>query len=113
MEKDSIVKKCYDAISNKKAEDVKIIDVSKICIMYDYLIIASGNNKNQIQAIADNVCECLHKNDLNIKSIEGYEGANWILIDAFNLVIHIFDKESRSFYDLERLYQDGEKIYFD
>ena len=101
---------CKNALLDKKAENTVVIDISQISVMADYLIIASGNNKNQLQALADNVIEILHKNNIIQKSIEGYDNANWILIDVGDIIIHIFDKESREFYNLERLYQDGKYI---
>lgn len=101
---------CVNALSEKKGENIVAIDISSISIMADYLVIASGSNKNQIQAMSDNVIECLHKNDIVQKNIEGYDASNWILIDIGDVVVHIFDKESRGFYDLERLYIDGKKL---
>lgn len=94
-------------LEDKKAEDIKIIDISEISVMADAIIIASGNNKNQIQAMSDEVEENLRKNKIHHLSIEGYDNANWILIDYNDVIFHLFDKENRSFYDLERLYRDG------
>lgn len=108
-----ILEICVKALSEKKAENLVAIDISSISIMADYMIIASGNNKNQIQAMADNVIEVLHRNDILKKSIEGYDQANWILIDIGDVIVHIFDKAGRSFYDLERLYADGKIINYD
>lgn len=105
-----IIKIAVNAAEDKKAERIKIIDISKISILADAMIVTNGSNANQIQAICDNIIEELHKNGIVQKSIEGYDGANWILIDAEDVLIHIFDKESRDFYDIERLYQDGKYI---
>lgn len=106
----SIFDICVNALSDKKAENIVAIDISSISIVADSIIIASGNNRNQIQAMADNVIENLHKNDFIQKNIEGYDSANWILIDIGDVIVHIFDKENRGFYDLERLYTDGKLI---
>lgn len=111
MTTEELLKEIYNAAEDKKAENIKIIDISNISIMADYMFIASGLNNNQIQAMCDNILECIHKNGLVQNSLEGYDAANWILIDIGDIIVHIFDKESRSFYDLERLYQDGK--YFD
>ena len=105
-----ILNTCIKALSDKKAENLVVIDISAISIIADNIIIASGNNRNQIQAMADNVLECLHRNDIIQKNIEGYDSANWILIDVGDVIVHIFDRESRGFYDLERLYADGKLI---
>lgn len=105
-----ITKAAVDALNDKKAIDVKIIDISKISIMADYFVIASGSNNNQIQAMCDNVKEKLLKQGIEPKQTEGYDTANWILMDYRDVIIHIFDKESRSFYDLERIWSDGKDV---
>jgi ribosome-associated protein len=99
-----------EALNDKKAIDVKVIDISSISIMADYFIIASGTNTNQLQAMCDNVREKLALNEISPKHIEGYDSANWILLDYNDVIIHLFDKESRSFYDLERIWSDGTEI---
>ena len=107
METLDILKIINESALDKKAENVKVLDITGISIMADYMLIASGSNKNQIQAICDNILEAIHKNNIVQQSLEGYDSANWILIDAGDIIVHIFDRESRSFYDLERLYKDG------
>lgn len=97
----------YHALEEKKAEDISIIDIEKISTLADYFIIASGNNRSQVQAMADNVEEKLGRAGYLKKDSEGYETANWILLDYGDLVIHIFDRENRLFYDLERIWRDG------
>ncbi len=95
------------ALNDKKAEDIKVIDISKVSVMADYFIIASGSNRNQIQALIDNVQEKLHKEGYTPKQIEGYETANWILMDYRDIIVHVFENENRLFYDLERIWRDG------
>ncbi|MCR5420676.1 MAG: ribosome silencing factor [Lachnospiraceae bacterium] len=99
-----------NALNEKKALDIKVIDISKISIMADYFIIASGTNINQIQAMSDNIQEKMSKINYSPKQIEGYDSANWILLDYIDIVIHIFDKESRAFYNLEHIWSDGTQI---
>lgn len=106
----SIIK---NALEDKKAEDIQIINISEISYMADYFIIANGSNINQVHALSDNVCEELIKAGLQIKATEGYQSGNWILLDYGDIIIHIFDKESRSFYDLERIWKDGKIIDLD
>jgi len=108
MKINDITDLCIDAIEDKKGERIIKYDISKISIIADYMVIASGNNKNQVQAIADNVLEKIHSLGIIQKSIEGYDSANWILIDIGDVIIHIFDKENREFFNLERLYKDAE-----
>ena len=98
------------ALEDKKAEDVCVIDISEVSIVADYFIIAGGNNKSQIQALSDAVEEKLGKAGYPMRQIEGYQTANWILLDFGDIIIHIFDRENRLFYDLERIWQDGKKV---
>lgn len=95
------------ALDEKKANDIKVIDIEKVSTIADYFIIASGNNVNQVQAMADNVDEMLSKAGCEPKQIEGYRGGSWILMDYGDLVIHVFDEANRQFYDLERIWMDG------
>lgn len=96
-----------NALEDKKAEDIRIIDISEITTIADYFIIANGTNKSQIQAIADNLSEILGRAGITMRQIEGYQNANWVLMDFQDVIIHIFDKENRLFYDLERIWRDG------
>ncbi len=100
----------YQALSEKKAEDIKIINIEGVSVLADYFIIASGTNINQVQAMADNVEEVLYRHGYEKKHTEGYRSANWILIDYGDIVVHIFDTENRVFYDLERIWRDGKDI---
>lgn len=98
------------ALEEKKADDIKVIGIDKISILADYFIIASGSNRNQVQAMVDNVDKILEQAGYTPKQVEGYQNANWILMDYGDLVIHVFDTENRLFYDLERIWRDGSSI---
>lgn len=98
------------AIDDKKGMNIKIIDISKISVLADYFIIASGSNKNQVQAIADNIQEEFGRAGCECRQIEGYQTANWILLDYGDIIIHVFSDEDRLFYDLERIWRDGQSI---
>lgn len=98
------------ALEDKKAEDIRVIDISEISVLADYFIIADGNNRNQVQAMIDNVEETLGKAGYTPKQIEGYQNANWVLMDYSDIIVHVFDKENRLFYDLERIWRDGKAI---
>ncbi len=99
-----------EALEDKKAEDISIIDISEVSVIADYFIIAAGKNKNQIQALSDAVNEKLGRAGLLLKQIEGYNNANWILLDFGDIIVHVFDKENRLFYDLERIWRDGKQM---
>lgn len=103
----ALVGKAILALEDKKAEDIRIIDISEVSVIADYFIIANGNNVSQIQAMADEVEERLYKAGCPLKQKEGYTNANWVLLDFGDIIIHIFDKENRLFYDLERIWRDG------
>ncbi len=105
-----IIETGVKALADKKAEDIKVIDISEISVIADALVISSGNNKKQIQAMSDETDEKLSKAGYEHFCIEGYDNANWVLIGYEDVIFHLFDKESRSFYDLERLYKDGKEI---
>ena len=107
METKKIALMAVNALEDKKAEDIRIIDISRISTIADYFIIADGSNKSQIQAMADNVSEVLGRAGVTVRQIEGYQTANWILMDFQDIIIHIFDRENRLFYDLERIWRDG------
>lgn len=100
----------YRALEDKMAEDIKIIDISGISILADYFIIANGKNVKQVQALIDHVEEVLGKAGYEKRQIEGYGSGNWILMDYNDIIIHIFDKENRLFYDLERIWSDGRTL---
>ena len=97
-------------LEEKKANDIKILDISDVSVLADYFIIASGSNRNQVQAMADEVEERLYKAGYEQKQIEGYQTANWILMDYQDIIVHIFDEENRLFYDLERIWRDGKIV---
>ena len=102
-----------DALEDKKAINLKVLDIKKISSLADYFIIASGSNRSQVQAMADSVDECMSKAGYEPKHKEGYRTANWILLDYGDIVVHIFDEENRLFYDLERIWRDGQEIEAD
>lgn len=98
------------ALEDKKAKDVKVIDIREVSVMADYFIIASGTNQNQVQAMVDNVDEALGRAGYEASHVEGYRNSNWILMDYKDIIVHVFDEENRLFYDLERIWRDGKEI---
>ncbi len=98
------------ALDDKKAEDIRVIDISGISIMADYFIIATGKNSQQIRTLVDNVEQELAKAGLVDHKTEGTGSSSWVLLDYGDIIIHIFDEENRLFYSLERIWRDGKEI---
>lgn len=105
-----MVKLAFAALAEKKGENIQIIDIQKISVLADYFIIANGNNPKQVQAMADQVQEDLGRAGYECTQIEGYQTANWILMDYKDIIVHVFCREDRLFYDLERIWRDGKTI---
>ena len=105
-----LAKIAIEALEDKKAEDVRVIDIADVSVLADYFIIASGNNRTQVQAMADEVEQRLGRAGAVPRQIEGYQAANWVLLDFGDVIIHIFDAQNRLFYDLERIWKDGTQI---
>lgn len=105
-----IVKKVYDALNDKKAENIKIIEIGSLSTVADYFIIANGTNAPHVESLVDNVEEELLKENIHAERVEGVKSSGWILMDYNDVVVHVFSKEDRLFYDLERVWRDGKLI---
>ncbi|MCH5252152.1 MAG: ribosome silencing factor [Lachnospiraceae bacterium] len=112
MNEDSkeMVRIAYDALDEKLGDDIEILKIDEISVIADYLIIASGNNQPQITAMLDLTEEKMAQAGYMSKRIEGNKNSTWILMDYGDVIIHIFSKEDRLFYDLERIWRDGKKV---
>lgn len=99
-----------EALDDKKAEDIKVLDLQGLSNITDYFVIASGNNVNQLRAMADNVEEKLFKAGYKLHHSEGYQGGAWVLLDFGNIIVHLFNKEEREFYSLDRVWGDAKEI---
>ena len=110
MESKEMAKIAFDALDDKKGINITVIDISEISVLADYFIIAGGANENQVKALADNVEEDFAKSLIHPKHIEGYNTANWILMDFSDVIVHIFNEDDRLFYDLERIWRDGKIV---
>ena len=98
------------AVSDKKAEDVVVLDLRKTGGFTDYFVICTGANSRQMTAIADSVQDTLRQSlDQRPALAEGVDKSEWILLDYFNFVVHIFSRECRAFYGLERLWGNAER----
>ncbi|ATH62513.1 ribosome silencing factor [Staphylococcus pasteuri] len=107
MNSDKLLNIAVDAAENKKAEDIISLNMQGISDMTDYFVVCHGNNERQVQSIARAVKEAVHEHDIDVKRMEGYQDARWVLIDLANVVVHIFHKDERSYYNIEKLYQDA------
>ncbi|MBH1940970.1 ribosome silencing factor [Mobilitalea sibirica] len=105
-----MVKIAYQALEDKKGEDIQVIEIKDISIIADYFIIANGVNAPQVDALVDSVKDALGRKGYEPKRIEGIRSASWILLDYGDVVIHVFSKEDRLFYNLERIWRDGKTV---
>ncbi|AKF95030.1 ribosome silencing factor [Brevibacillus laterosporus] len=100
----------YKACEDKKAENIVVLDIHTISVMADRFIICHGNNERQVQAIVREIRDQVHKNGYNIRGIEGEEQGRWVLVDCGDVVVHVFHKEERDFYNLEKLWSDAPRV---
>ena len=98
------------ALDSKKGEDIQAIRVRDLTILADYFVIASANNTTQVKTLADEVEYQLELLGVSPNHVEGYGSASWIVLDYGEVVVHVFYKEAREFYSLDRLWSDGEKL---
>ena len=98
------------AAEDKKAADLTVLDLRKAAGFTDYFLICSGANQRQIRAIADSVMEALAADGVSPAHVEGYDRSEWVLLDYFDFVVHVFAPETRMFYGLERLWGNAERI---
>ncbi|MGT0186098.1 ribosome silencing factor [Staphylococcus aureus] len=96
-----------DAIDNKKGEDTISLEMKGISDMTDYFVVTHGNNERQIETIVRAVKEVANEQNIEVKRMEGYNEARWILIDLADVVVHVFHKDERNYYNIEKLYQDA------
>ncbi len=95
----------------RKAQDIVILDLQPLTTFTDYFLICSGESSIQVKAIADGIMERLKKETLRAGHIEGYEGGRWVLLDYGDLVIHVFYRETREFYGLDKLWGERKESY--
>ena len=106
----NMAKIAYAALEDKKGEDIVALEVGDITVIADYLVIANGTNSSQVTALVDSVEEALAKEGHHPNRIEGIGNTSWILMDYGDIIVHIFSKEDRLFYDLERIWRDGKNM---
>jgi len=107
MESNVLVDKIVEIILSKKGYDIKIMDLSEVSGIADEFIICSADSDTQVKAIADDIDKQLRKQGIKCHNKEGYDSLRWVLIDYFDVVVHIFKVEAREFYNLEKLWNDA------
>ena len=109
MQSEALVNLMIKSCDNKNAENIMKFDVTDTSSVTDYYIICHGHSDRQVQAIADEVKEASTDNNLHTVT-EGYREGKWILVDVNNVIVHIFHKPERDYYNLERLFKNGEHV---
>src|SRR5258708_29121282 len=107
---DERIRRTINAAWEKKALNLTVLDLRDIASFTDYFVIASGTNRRQVQAISDEVVEQLKHSGTRAARVEGYQTAEWILVDYGDFVVHVFDEKARRFYDLERLWREARRV---
>ena len=107
------VAKAVKAALDKKASEVVVLDLRHTPAFTDFFVLCSGQNQRQVKAIADAVEEALRAARVKPAHVEGYDRAEWILMDFFTFIVHVFTPQTRAFYSLERLWGDAERIDVD
>lgn len=110
MNNQSLLNVVYKAADDKIAEDIIILNMKGISVITDYFLICHGNSDKQVQAIAKEIKEKAEENGYSIKRMEGFDEAKWVLVDLGDIVVHIFHKDERRYYNLERLWGDAPTV---
>ncbi|MDD6213179.1 MAG: ribosome silencing factor [Clostridiales bacterium] len=102
-----ILAEAYSALDEKQGRDITMIDIADVSSIADYYIITNGDNPNHVQALVENVQEKLHKAGFSCRSLEGFRTASWVLMDYGDVVVNVFSRDDRRWFDLERIWRDG------
>jgi ribosome-associated protein len=106
---DDRVRRAINAAADKKAIEPTVLDLRGISSFTDFFVLVTGANRRQVQAISDEIVDQLKRSGSPAARVEGYQNAEWVLIDYGDFVVHIFDDKARRFYDLERLWREGRR----
>lgn len=110
MNNEELLQLVFDAADDKRAEDIVVLNMKGISLLADYFVVASGGSDRQVQAIARAVIDQAQENDITVRSVEGFDAARWILIDLGDVVAHIFHRDERDYYNIERLWREAPVI---
>lgn len=105
-----VAKEAAKALDSKKGTNIKVIKIDNVSSLADYMVIGTGSSNTQVKAMSEEVEYRLDKAGVSVSHIEGYRSDTWVLLDYVDVIVHVFSDEAREFYDLERLWQDGEEI---
>ncbi|ANX12984.1 ribosome silencing factor [Fictibacillus arsenicus] len=100
-------------VDDKRAENIAVLDMEGISLVADYFVICHGNSEKQVQAISKELKDVALENDIQLRRMEGYDHARWVLIDLGNVVVHVFHRDDRSYYNLEKLWGDANSVDVD
>jgi len=101
---------CAEGAENKKAFDILILDIRELTVIADYFVICSGSNTTQVSAIADSIGHTLAKAGIHYSHVEGVAEAHWVLMDYGDVVVHVFEEQTRTYYSLEKLWGEAPRI---
>ena len=104
------MKAVYQALNEKQGKDITVIDIREVSTLADYFIITHGNNTPHVESLVDAVQETMDKAGAHCRSQEGLRGGRWVLLDYGDIVVNVFSKEDRLWYDLERIWRDGKLV---
>ena len=107
---DDRIRTALHAAAEKKAIDLTVLDLRGVATFTDFFVLSTGANKRQMQAISDEVADQLKRRGSPAARVEGYQGAEWILIDYGDFIVHVFDEKARRFYDLEYLWREAKRL---
>lgn len=110
MEAKELMENIVKVLDSKKAKDIRAIRIGDLTILGEYFVIATGTSSTQVKMLADEVDYQLGEKGVQPHRVEGYHSENWIILDYTDVIVHIFHEDTREFYDLERLWADGEKV---
>ncbi|HLR66516.1 ribosome silencing factor [Virgibacillus alimentarius] len=111
MDNKEILEIAAEACDNVRAEEIVALNMNQVSLVADYFLICEGNTERQVQAIARSIKDSVEEREIaSIKRMEGFEQARWVLVDLGDVVCHIFHKDERSYYNLERLWGDASQI---
>jgi ribosome-associated protein len=105
-----VLKTMVQAADDKKAQELVVLDIHGLSVIADYFVICHGNSETQVQAIADEIRDKAFEIGLDPKPMEGFDEARWVLIDLGDVVVHVFHREERDYYHLEKLWADGKRL---
>ena len=109
----TLLELAYEAVDSKKAEDIVVLNMEGISLLADQFIICHANSERQVQSIAREVADSAAKAGYPVKRLEGFDAGRWILVDLLDVVVHVFHKDERGFYNLEKLWGDAQLLNVD